>query len=66
MVSAGMSFYIESGSGSAEALSEVNASIDGDDVVYHNYFDGEHGGVYAARGTVTPVLRRRGRRAGHG
>ncbi len=26
-------------SGGAEALSEVNASIDGDDVVYHNYFD---------------------------
>ena len=46
----------ESGSGSAETLSEVNASIDGDDVVYHNYFDVSMA-VSTPRGLVTPVLR---------
>ncbi|XNM77846.1 2-oxo acid dehydrogenase subunit E2 [Escherichia coli] len=35
---------------------EVNASIDGDDVVYHNYFDVSMA-VSTPRGLVTPVLR---------
>ncbi len=34
----------------------MNASIDGDDVVYHNYFDVSMA-VSTPRGTVTPVLR---------
>ena len=35
---------------------EVNASIDGDDIVYHNYFDISIA-VSTPRGLVTPVLR---------
>ena len=35
---------------------EVNASIDGDDIVYHNYFDVSIA-VSTPRGLVTPVLR---------
>ncbi|MCE1718531.1 2-oxo acid dehydrogenase subunit E2, partial [Enterobacter hormaechei] len=35
---------------------EVNASIDGTDVVYHNYFDISIA-VSTPRGLVTPVLR---------
>lgn len=34
----------------------MNASIDGDDVVYHNYFDVSMA-VSTPRGLVTPVLR---------
>ncbi|HDS4625827.1 2-oxoglutarate dehydrogenase complex dihydrolipoyllysine-residue succinyltransferase [Klebsiella pneumoniae] len=51
-----MSFYVK---GVVEALKrypEVNASIDGDDVVYHNYFDVSMA-VSTPRGLVTPVLR---------
>ena len=36
---------------------EVNASIDGTDVVYHNYFDISPIAVSTPRGLVTPVLR---------
>jgi len=35
---------------------EVNASIDGDDIVYHNFFDVSIA-VSTPRGLVTPVLR---------
>ena len=35
---------------------EVNAAIDGDDIVYHNYFDVSIA-VSTPRGLVTPVLR---------
>lgn len=51
-----MSFYVK---GVVEALKrypEVNASIDGEDVVYHNYFDVSMA-VSTPRGLVTPVLR---------
>ena len=35
---------------------EINASLDGDDIVYHNYFDISIA-VSTPRGLVTPVLR---------
>ncbi|MFP3830713.1 2-oxo acid dehydrogenase subunit E2, partial [Pseudomonas sp. SIMBA_021] len=35
---------------------DVNASIDGDDIVYHNYFDISIA-VSTPRGLVTPVLK---------
>ncbi|VTP74805.1 2-oxoglutarate dehydrogenase complex dihydrolipoyllysine-residue succinyltransferase [Haemophilus influenzae] len=51
-----MSFYIKAVVEALKRYSEVNASIDGDDVVYHNYFDISIA-VSTPRGLVTPVLR---------
>ncbi len=34
-----MSFYVKAVVEALKRYPEVNASIDGDDVVYHNYFD---------------------------
>ena len=51
-----MSFYIKAVVEALKRYPEVNASIDGDDVVYHNYFDISIE-VSTPRGLVTPVLR---------
>ena len=51
-----MSFYIKAVVEALKRYPEVNASIDGDDVIYHNYFDISIA-VSTPRGLVTPVLR---------
>ncbi|HBW3524156.1 TPA: 2-oxoglutarate dehydrogenase complex dihydrolipoyllysine-residue succinyltransferase [Klebsiella pneumoniae] len=51
-----MSFYVKAVVEALKRYPEVNASIDGDDVVYHNYFDVSIA-VSTPRGLVTPVLR---------
>ncbi|PSJ45572.1 dihydrolipoyllysine-residue succinyltransferase [Zobellella endophytica] len=51
-----MSFYVKAVVESLKRYPEVNASIDGDDIVYHNYFDVSIA-VSTPRGLVTPVLR---------
>ncbi|BBI91186.1 2-oxoglutarate dehydrogenase complex dihydrolipoyllysine-residue succinyltransferase [Serratia symbiotica] len=51
-----MSFYIKAVVEALKRYPEVNASIDGSDVVYHNYFDISIA-VSTPRGLVTPVLR---------
>ncbi|EIY5050716.1 TPA: 2-oxoglutarate dehydrogenase complex dihydrolipoyllysine-residue succinyltransferase [Klebsiella quasipneumoniae] len=51
-----MSFYVKAVVEALKRYPEVNASIDGDDVVYHNYFDVSMA-VSTPRGLVTPVLR---------
>ncbi|NBC99054.1 2-oxoglutarate dehydrogenase complex dihydrolipoyllysine-residue succinyltransferase [Atlantibacter hermannii] len=51
-----MSFYVKAVVEALKRYPEVNASIDGEDVVYHNYFDVSMA-VSTPRGLVTPVLR---------
>ena len=51
-----MSFYIKAVVEALKRYPEVNASIDDNDVVYHNYFDVSIA-VSTPRGLVTPVLR---------
>ncbi|WP_367680175.1 2-oxoglutarate dehydrogenase complex dihydrolipoyllysine-residue succinyltransferase [Candidatus Fukatsuia anoeciicola] len=51
-----MSFYSKAVLEALKRYPEVNASIDGTDVVYHNYFDISIA-VSTPRGLVTPVLR---------
>ncbi|PVZ85880.1 dihydrolipoyllysine-residue succinyltransferase [Serratia sp. S1B] len=51
-----MSFYIKAVVEALKRFPEVNASIDGSDVIYHNYFDVSIA-VSTPRGLVTPVLR---------
>ncbi|THE41657.1 dihydrolipoamide succinyltransferase [Citrobacter murliniae] len=51
-----MSFYVKAVVEALKRYPEVNASIDGGDVVYHNYFDVSMA-VSTPRGLVTPVLR---------
>ncbi|MCW7763577.1 2-oxoglutarate dehydrogenase complex dihydrolipoyllysine-residue succinyltransferase [Photorhabdus luminescens] len=51
-----MSFYVKAVVEALKRYPEVNASIDGADVVYHNYFDISIA-VSTPRGLVTPVLR---------
>ncbi|ELW9307299.1 2-oxoglutarate dehydrogenase complex dihydrolipoyllysine-residue succinyltransferase [Klebsiella pneumoniae] len=51
-----MSFYVKAVVEALKRYPEVNASIDGDDVVYHNSFDVSMA-VSTPRGLVTPVLR---------
>ena len=50
-----MSFYIKAVVEALKRYPEVNASIDGDDIVYHNYFDISI--AVSTRVLVTPVLR---------
>ena len=50
-----MSFYIKAVVEALKRYPEINASIDGDDIVYHNYFDISIA-VSTPRGLVTPVL----------
>ncbi len=51
-----MSFFVRAAVAALARFPEINASIDGDDIVYHNYFDI---GVAIAteRGLVVPVMR---------
>ncbi|WP_118985724.1 2-oxoglutarate dehydrogenase complex dihydrolipoyllysine-residue succinyltransferase [Photorhabdus sp. CRCIA-P01] len=51
-----MSFYVKAVVEALKRYPDVNASIDGTDVVYHNYFDISIA-VSTPRGLVTPVLR---------
>ena len=51
-----MSFYVKAVTEALKRFPEVNASIDGDDIVYHNYFDISIA-VSTPRGLVTPVLK---------
>lgn len=51
-----MSFYVKAVTEALKRFPEVNASIDGDEIVYHNYFDVSIA-VSTPRGLVTPVLR---------
>ena len=51
-----MSFYVKAVTEALKRYPEVNASIDGDDIVYHNYFDISIA-VSTPRGLVTPVLK---------
>ncbi|KFZ38816.1 dihydrolipoamide succinyltransferase [Shewanella mangrovi] len=51
-----MSFYVKAVTEALKRYPEVNASIDSNDIVYHNYFDVSIA-VSTPRGLVTPVLR---------
>ncbi|MCZ4371484.1 2-oxoglutarate dehydrogenase complex dihydrolipoyllysine-residue succinyltransferase [Vibrio diazotrophicus] len=51
-----MSFYVKAVTEALKRYPEVNASLDGDDVVYHNFFDISIA-VSTPRGLVTPVLK---------
>lgn len=51
-----MSFYVKAVVEALKRYPEVNASIDGSDIVYHNYFDVSIA-ISTPRGLVTPVLR---------
>ncbi|MGB0836343.1 MAG: 2-oxoglutarate dehydrogenase complex dihydrolipoyllysine-residue succinyltransferase [Psychrobium sp.] len=51
-----MSFYVKAVTEALKRFPEINASIDGDDIVYHNFFDVSIA-VSTPRGLVTPVLR---------
>lgn len=51
-----MSFYIKAVVEALKRYPEINASIDGEDIVYHNYFDISIA-VSTPRGLVTPVLK---------
>ena len=51
-----MSFYVKAVTEALKRFPEVNASIDGDDICYHNYFDISIA-VSTPRGLVTPILR---------
>jgi 2-oxoglutarate dehydrogenase E2 component (dihydrolipoamide succinyltransferase) len=51
-----MSFYVKAVTEALKRYPAVNASIDGEDIVYHNFFDISIA-VSTPRGLVTPVLR---------
>ncbi|KEY91187.1 dihydrolipoyllysine-residue succinyltransferase component of 2-oxoglutarate dehydrogenase complex [Candidatus Photodesmus blepharus] len=51
-----MSFYVKAVIEALKRYPEINASIDGEDVIYHNYFDISIA-VSTLRGLVTPVLK---------
>lgn len=51
-----LSFYVKAVLEGLRRFPEVNAAIDGDEIVYHNYFDISIA-VSTERGLVTPVLR---------
>jgi len=51
-----MSFFIKAATEALRRHPEVNASIDGDDVVYHGYYD-IGVAVSSKRGLVVPILR---------
>ncbi|MDO6565977.1 2-oxoglutarate dehydrogenase complex dihydrolipoyllysine-residue succinyltransferase [Alteromonas sp. 1_MG-2023] len=51
-----MSFYVKAVTEALKRFPDVNASIDGDDIVYHNYFDISIA-VSTPRGLVTPILK---------
>ncbi len=51
-----MSFFVKASVEALKAFPIVNASVDGDDIVYHGYFDIGIA-VSSPRGLVVPVLR---------
>src|SRR5690554_977554 len=51
-----MSVYVKAVVEALKRFPEVNASIDGDEIVYHNYFDVSIA-VSTPRGLVTPIVR---------
>lgn len=51
-----MSFFLKSATEALKKFPEVNASIDGTDIVYHNYFD-IGVAVGSDRGLVVPIIR---------
>jgi 2-oxoglutarate dehydrogenase E2 component (dihydrolipoamide succinyltransferase) len=51
-----MSFYVKAVTEALKRYPEVNASIDGEEIVYHNFFDISIA-VSTPRGLVTPVLK---------
>ena len=51
-----MSFYVKAVVEALKKSPDINASIDGDDIIYHNYFDISIA-VSTPRGLVTPVLK---------
>ena len=51
-----MSFFLKASTEALKKFPDVNASIDGDDIVYHNYFDIGIA-VGTDRGLVVPILR---------
>ncbi|MCH8552362.1 MAG: 2-oxoglutarate dehydrogenase complex dihydrolipoyllysine-residue succinyltransferase [Natronospirillum sp.] len=51
-----MSFFVKAATEALKRFPDVNASIDGDDVVYHGYYD-IGVAVSSDRGLVVPVLR---------
>ena len=51
-----MSFFVKAAVEALKKFPAVNASIDGDEIVYHNYFDIGIA-VGSARGLVVPILR---------
>ena len=51
-----MSFYVKAVTEALKRFPEINASIDGDELIYYNFFDVSIA-VSTPRGLVTPVLR---------
>ena len=51
-----MSFFVKAAAEALKRFPEVNASIDGDDIVYHGYFD-IGVAVSSPRGLVVPIVR---------
>lgn len=51
-----MSFFVKAAVEALKRFPEINASIDGDDIVYHGYFDIGIA-VGSARGLVVPIIR---------
>ncbi len=51
-----MSFFVKAAASALEIYPEVNASIDGNDMIYHNYID-IGVAVGSKRGLVVPVIR---------
>ncbi len=51
-----MSFFVKAATEALKNYPAVNASIDGDDIIYHNYFDIGIA-VSSPRGLVVPILR---------
>ncbi|VFP78187.1 Dihydrolipoyllysine-residue succinyltransferase component of 2-oxoglutarate dehydrogenase complex [Buchnera aphidicola (Cinara cuneomaculata)] len=51
-----MSFYIKAVTQALKKFPDINASIDGTDIVYHNYYD-INIAISTPRGLITPILR---------
>jgi 2-oxoglutarate dehydrogenase E2 component (dihydrolipoamide succinyltransferase) len=52
-----MSFFVKAAVAALRAVREINAEIDGDKIIYHNYYD-IGVAVGGGKGLVVPVLRR--------